>query len=198
MNRRDLLKGFVAAVATVAIGLRMAKGMPLIDLKDSIATWRWELATDNYYYGLDTAKPWHVEIYKKLCGDDWELIQAQDLMAMAEDSIQVTEAEVQVGPFPSNPEQDERMFVCGKDERWPWSNTRYITHETIEEYGVDPNCEEMEAAATIAMSQGFAALQVEGGPHIINGDYTAYGMMEMDVIRVPRIYDTQEALFKHG
>ena len=205
MNRRDLLKGFVAATATVAIGLRLASKLPTVDLKDAIDTWRWELATDNYFYGLDTLKPWQVEIYNRLDGDDWEVMQPQDLLAMAEDSIQVTEAEVQMGPFPSNPDQDSRMFVCGKDERWPWNNTEYVTRETVEEYGLDPESEEMEAAAVIAMSQGFAALQVEGGPHIVNGDYgfgsgidTHSPFYDSDVIRVPRIHETKEALFRHG
>lgn len=191
MNRRDLLKGFLAATVTVAISLRLAKGMPPIDLKNAIDTFRWELATDNYYYGIDLAKPWHVEIYKKLCGDDWELMEAQDLMAMAEDGIVVENQEVMV--------RDDDTHVVTHDA-WPkWKDPDTHT-EVFEEYSLDPSCEEMEAAATIAMSQGFAALQVEGGPHIINGDYNfaRVDMENIGVCRVPTIYDTREALFRHG
>jgi len=198
VDRRGFIQACVAGIATVAIGMRVARGMPPIDLKDAIDTFRWELATDNYYYGLDTAKPWHVEIYRKICGDEWELMEAQDLMAMAEDSIQVTEVEVQVGPFPSNPDEDGRTFSCGKNERWPWSNTKYVTRETCEEYGIDPESEEeMEAAAVIAMSQGMAAYNYQGNGPIEPGS-TLSVMDDIDVIWVPRIYTTEKALFRHG
>ncbi len=198
MDRRGFIQAFVSGIATVAIGMRVAKGMPPVDLKDAIETFRWELATDNYYYGIDTAKPWHVEIYKKLCGDEWEFIQAQDLMAMAEDSIVKTEKEVQVGPFPSNPDEDERIFFCDKNERWPWGNTRYVTRTTVEEYGIDPeNEEEMEAAAVIAMSQGMAAYN-HIGHGAVDPDSALIVEDDIDVIWVPRIYTTKETLFSHG
>ncbi len=194
MNRRDLLKGFVAATASVAIGLRMASKLPTVDLPGAIDTWRWELASDNYYYGIDKAKPWHVEIYRKLFGDEWELMEAQDLMAMAEDSIQVIETEVQIGPHPND---KDRTFVCGKDERWPWNNTKHVTHEIVEEYGVDPNSEEMEAAAVIAMSQGMAAYQCQGHGSVERSSALSVSE-DLDVIWVPRIYETEKALFKYG
>lgn len=186
MNRRDLLKGFVAATASVAIGLRMASKLPVADLKDAINTWRWELATDNYYYGIDTAKPWHVEIYKLLGGDEWELMEAQDLLAMAEDGIVVEHQEILV--------RDDESHIVTHDA-WPkWKQPD--THvETYDEYSLDPECEEMEAAAVIAMSQGMAALNCEGRGPMVNTGFCYDGI---DVCRVPRIHESREALFRHG
>ena len=61
----------------------------------------------------------------------------------------------------------------------------------------------MEAASIIAMSQGFAALQVEGGPLNATLGRTYDPIfeteeMEVDIFAVPTIHTTKEELFRHG
>jgi hypothetical protein len=218
LTRRAFFQGLVASVATVAIALRMApKFLP--DSLLNTGTWRYEQATDKYFYGVDLAKPWEIQIFEQTDFHDpesWKLMDAKDLMQRAYESLVKTEKKIQVGPRKDKP---DRLFVCAEDEQWPWNNVSEISHETLVEVGVDPDMEEaMEAASIIAMSQGFAALQVEGGPHIINGDY-GFGIkgyarlddrvrtydpifetaeMEADVFAVPTIHTTKEELFRHG
>lgn len=186
MNRRDLLKGFVAATATVAIGLRMASKMPMAELKDAIDTWRWELATDNYLYGLDLARPWDVIVQRRVAGDDWEDMDPEDLMAMAEDGIVVEHQEIEVR------DADVKLVSHAEYPKWREPDTHI---ETYDEYHLDPECEEMEAAAVIAMSQGMAALHCQGRGPMVN---TGFAYDGIDVCRVPRIHKTREALFRHG
>ena len=162
LTRRAFFQGLVASVATVAIALRMApKFLP--DSLLNTGTWRYEQATDKYFYGVDLAKPWEIQIFEQTDFHDpesWKLMDPSELMQRAYESL-------------------------------------------VKEVGVDQDTDEaMEAASIIAMSQGFAALKVEGGPHIINGDYgiSADNLEEMDVdvFAVPTIYTTKEELFRHG
>ena len=216
LTRRAFIQGFVAAVGTVAIAMRMAPKF----LPDSLrgGTWKYEQATEKYFYGIDTAKPWDVHIFEQTDfyePDSWKLMDPSELMQRAFGELVETEKQKQVGPHPRKP---DRLFVCGEDERWPWNNVKEVTHETVVEVGVDEdNDEAMQACSVIAMSQGFAALQVEGGPHIINGDY-GFGIkdarlddrvrtydpifeveeMEVDIFSVPTIHTTKEELFRHG
>ena len=217
LTRRAFFQGLVASVATVAIALRMApKFLP--DSLLNTGTWRYEQATDKYFYGVDTAKPWEIQIFEQTDFHDpesWKLMDAKDLMQRAFGELVKTEKQIQTGPCKNDP---DRLFVCAEDERWPWNNVTEVTHQTVVEVGVDvDNDEAMQACSIIAMSQGFAALQVEGGPHIINGDY-GFGIkdarlddrvrtydpifetaeMEADVFAVPTIHTTKEELFRHG
>lgn len=161
LTRRAFFQGLVASVATVAIALRMApKFLP--DSLLNTGTWRYEQATDKYFYGVDLAKPWEIQIFEQTDFHDpesWKLMDPSELM--------------------------QRAYS-----------------ELVKPYGSEDPEEAMEAASIVAMSQGFAALQVEGGPHIINGDYgiSADNMeeMEVDVFAVPTIYTTKEELFRHG
>lgn len=202
LTRRAFFEGLACAMATVAIATRMApKFLP--DNLLHTGTWRYEQATDKYYYGVDLAKPWEIQIFEQSDFHDpesWKLMDPSELMQRAYESLVETEKKIQIGPHRDYP---DRTFVCDEDERWPWNNVKEISHETLVEVGVDPDMEEaMEAASIIAMSQGFAALQVEGGPHIINGDYNfgAENMedLEVDMVTVPTIYTTKEELFRHG
>ena len=191
-------------MATVAIATRMAPKF----LPDSLrgGTWRYEQATEKYFYGIDTAKPWDVHIFEQTDfyePESWKLMDPGELMQRAFGELVETEKQIQVGPRIGPRKNAERLFVCGEDERWPWNNVKEVSHQTIVEVGVvEENDEAMQACSVIAMSQGFAALQVEGGPHIINGDYglAAGNMeeMEVDVFAVPTIHTTEEELFRHG
>lgn len=195
LTRRAFFQGLAASIATVAIAMRMAPKF----LPDGLrgGTWRYEQATEKYFYGVDTAKPWDIQIFEQTDFHDpesWKLMDAKELMKRAYESLVKTEKEVQVGPNKHSP---DRLFVCGKDERWPWNNTREITHETIEEIGVDPmDDEEMEACSIIAMSQGFAALQVESDD--VDHNFSFSTEMESDVFAIPTIHTTREELFRHG
>jgi hypothetical protein len=198
LTRRAFFEGIACAVATVAIATRMAPRF----LPDSLrgGTWKYEQATEKYFYGIDTAKPWDVHLFEQSDfhePESWKLMDPSELMKRAFETLVKTDREVQVGPHPRD---KDRSFVCGNDERWPWNNSIYITHQTIEEVGVRGGAEEaMEACSIIAMSQGFAALQVEGhGP--IFPDKTSPYMeeMEVDVFAVPTIHTTKEDLFRHA
>lgn len=188
-------------MATVAIATRMAPKF----LPDTLrgGTWKYEQATEKYFYGIDTAKPWDVHLFEQTDFHDpesWKLMDPSELMKRAFGELVETEKQIQVGPRPADP---ERLFVCDEKERWPWNNAKEVSHQTLVEVGVDVDNEEaMQACSIIAMSQGFAALQVEGGPHIINGDYNFAAEnteeMEVDVFAVPTIHTTQEELFRHG
>jgi hypothetical protein len=216
LTRRAFFQGLVASVATVAIALRMAPKF----LPDSLrgGTWKYEQATEKYFYGIDTAKPWDVHLFEQTEFHDpesWKLMDPSELMQRAFGELVKTEKQIQTGPRKDDP---DRLFVCDEKERWPWNNVSDVSHQTIVEVGVDEdNDEAMQACSIIAMSQGFAALQVEGGPHIINGDY-GFGIkdarlddrvrtydpifeteeMEVDIFSVPTIHTTREELFRHG
>jgi hypothetical protein len=192
LTRRAVIQGFVSAIATVAVGMRVASKMPPIDLKDAIDTFRWEFATDNYFYGLDLARPWDVTIMRRIAGDDWEDVAAKDLMQICADSIVSVKKEIAVRDVDNN-------FTLDHDSiKYPKWQMPHITYQEIEEQGVAPEGEEeFEAAAVIAMSQGMAALQVDGhGAHAWPEDY--YEQTSIDVVRVPEISTTEEELFKHG
>lgn len=198
LTRRAFFQGLVASVATVAIALRMAPKF----LPDSLrgGTWKYEQATEKYFYGIDTAQPWDVHLFEQTDFHDpesWKLMDPSELMKRAFGELVETEKQKQVGPHPRKP---DRLFVCDEDERWPWNNVSDVSHETLVEVGVDEdNDEAMQACSIIAMSQGFAALQVEGhGP--IFPDKTSPYMTEMesDTFRVPEISTTREELFRHG
>lgn len=188
LTRRAVIQGFVSAVATVAVGMRVANKMPKVDLKDAIDTYRWELATDNYYYGLDLAKPWDVTVMRRIAGDDWEDVDVKDLMQICADSITTTKREIAV-----RTDEDDICTEYAVSPKWNHGN---ITHQEIEEHGIAPEGEEeFEAAAVISMSQGMAALQVEGRGACWPEEYIDHGI---DVVRVPEISTTREELFKHG
>lgn len=197
LNRRAFFHGLAASVATVAIALRVAPKFPEV-LADG--TWRYEMATDKYYYGIDTAKPWNVQVFTRknaFSVDPWMPIDPRELMRKAQASLMEVKRQVKVG---FNPDGGAR-FVCGIDERWPVNPSGWkVTHEEIVELDWDPNNnEEVQAIAVIAMSQGFAALQVEGVGPIWPKDQGKYlEDMEMDVVSIPRIHTTKAELFRHA
>lgn len=186
-------------MATVAIATRMAPKF----LPDSLrgGTWKYEQATEKYFYGIDTAKPWDVHLFEQTEFHDpesWKLMDPSELMQRAFGELVETEKQIQTGPRKDDP---DRLFVCDEKERWPWNNVSDVSHQTIVEVGVDvDNDEAMQACSIIAMSQGFAALQVEGhGPIWPEGQTYPYTEeMEVDVFSVPTIHTTQEELFRHG
>jgi hypothetical protein len=169
--------------------MRVANKMPNVDLKDAIDTFRWEFATDNYFYGIDLARPWDVTVMRRIIGDDWIEVDPKELMAACEDAIVSTKREIAVRDIDGD-------FRSEWAESPKWMTPK-ITHEEIEEHQVAPEGEEeFEAAAVIAMSQGMAALKVEEpGPFWPEGHYD-HGMV--DAITVPNIYTTREELFRHG
>ena len=198
LTRRAFFQGLVASVATVAIALRMAPKF----LPDSLrgGTWRYEQATEKYFYGIDTAKPWDVQLFEQSDFHDpesWKLMDVKELMQRAFGELVETEKQIQTGPRKDDP---DRLFVCDEDERWPWNNVTEVTHQTVVEVGVDvDNDEAMQACSIIAMSQGFAALQVEGpGPMWPPNQSTYTEEMDVEVFAVPEISTTREELFRHG
>ena len=63
------MQGLIAAVATVAIAMRMAPKFPKPSAEGS---WRYEQATERYFYGLDKERPWDVSIFRKMDLEDDE------------------------------------------------------------------------------------------------------------------------------
>ena len=191
LTRRAFIEGLACAVATVAIATRMAPKF----LPDSLlgGTWRYEQATDKYFYGLDTARPWDVHLFEQTDFHDpesWKLMDVKELTRRAYKSLVKTETEVKVRPFESN--------IVTFDARPEWMEGHQVTRETVEEWGVDPDLQEaMEACSIIAMSQGFAALQVEG-PGPMWPDKSNSQELDVDVFSVPEISTTREELFRHG
>jgi len=199
LTRRAFFEGLACAMATVAIATRMAPKF----LPDSLlhtGTWRYEQATEKYFYGVDLKKPWEIQIFEQTDFHDpesWKLMDPGELMHRAYESLVKTEKKMQVGPRKDDP---DRLFVCAPDERWPWNNVREVNLETVEEIGVDPEDEQaMVACSVIAMSQGYAALQVEGpGPMWPPNQSTYTEEMDVEVFSVPEISTTREELFRHG
>jgi len=196
LTRRAFIEGFVAAVATVAIATRVAPKFLPESLRGG--TWKYEQATEKYFYGIDIAKPWDVHLFEQTDFHDpesWKLMDVKELMQRAVGELVETEKQIQIGPRQDKP---DRLFVCNEDERWPWNNVNEISHETLVEVGVDTdNDEAMQACSIIAMSQGFAALNVVGpGPVHWPDDHYDNGMD--DVLRVPEISTTKEELFRHA
>jgi hypothetical protein len=201
LTRRAFFEGLACAMATVAIATRMAPKF----LPDSLrgGTWKYEQATEKYFYGIDTAKPWDVHLFEQTDFHDpesWKLMDPSELMKRAFGELVKTEKQIQVGPRIGPRKNAERLFVCGENERWPWNNTKEVSHQTIVEVGVDEdNDEAMQACSIIAMSQGFAALQVEGpGPMWPPNQSIYTEEMDVDVFTVPEISTTREELFRHG
>jgi len=159
LTRRAFFEGLIASVATVAIAMRMAPKF----LPDSLrgGTWKYEQATEKYFYGIDTAKPWDVHLFEQSDFHDpesWKLMDVKELMQRAFGELVETEKKI----------------------------------------GVDvDNDEAMQACSIVAMSQGFAALQVEG-PGPIWPDESNTEELDVDVFSVPTIHTTQEELFRHG
>ena len=198
LTRRAFFEGIACAVATVAIATRMAPKF----LPDSLrgGTWKYEQATEKYFYGIDTAQPWDVHLFEQTDFHDpesWKLMDPSELMQRAFGELVETEKQIQVGPCRDD---SDRLFVCNEDERWPWNNVKEVSHQTVVEVGVDvDNDEAMQACSIIAMSQGFAALQVEGhGPIFPDKTVPYMEEMEVDVFSVPEISTTREELFRHG
>lgn len=191
LTRRAFFEGLACAMATVAIATRMAPKF----LPDSLrgGTWRYEQATDKYFYGLDIAKPWDVHLFEQTEFHDpesWKLMDPTDLMQRAYESIVKTEREVTVRPL--------EYKACSYAETPAWMNEHAVTHETVAEWDVDPDREEaMEACSIIAMSQGFAALQL-AGPGPIWPDKSNTQELDVDIFSVPQISTTEEELFRHG
>jgi hypothetical protein len=189
LNRRAFFHGLAASVATVAIAMRMAPKFPDV-LADG--TWRYEMASDNYYYGIDTAKPWNVQVFTRADAfsvDPWTPIDPRELMRKAKAGLVDVTRQVKVG---YNPDDDFR-FVCDMDERLP-CHFDEVTHEEITERNWDPSNEEIEAVSVIAMSQGFAALNAEGdGPFAWPPD-----SVSIDVVTLPKISTTKAEMFPRG
>lgn len=126
LTRRAFFHGLAAAVATVAIASRMAPKFPEV-LADG--TWRYEMATDKYYYGIDTAEPWNVQIFERAAifdSDPWTPINPKDLLRKATQAFRNVER-----------------------------GARYVAHQVIEEFGMnDEFFDELEAAQIISISQG--------------------------------------------
>lgn len=196
MNRRLFFQGLAAAVATVAISIRMAPKF----LPDSLrgGTWRYEQATEKYFYGLDKAEPWNVQIFEQTDFHDpesWMQITPEELGKRASESLVKIIRATEIARRPP------KFKICGPNTL-NWPDADYISHETLVECGVDPdNDEEMEALSIIAMSQGMAAYQVVGHGSLADGAYVNNpGMQEIerDFYWVPRVHTTKEELFQHG
>lgn len=134
LNRRAFFHGLAASVATVAIAIRMAPKFPEV-LTDG--TWRYEMATDKYYYGIDTAKPWNVQIFKKAASfdlDPWIPVDPEDLVQKARAAFVDVEG-----------------------------NSRCVSHQAIEDFGFNEEfLDELEAAQIINISQGALIVQRGG------------------------------------
>lgn len=84
MNRRGFLRGFLTAVAVVAIEVKLAREVKLVhdEPEPEARTLRWEHANDRYKYGIDPRDPLVVGIYDKV---QHQLISADELMARGVD-----------------------------------------------------------------------------------------------------------------
>lgn len=208
LTRRAFFEGVACAMATVAIATRMAPKFLPDDLMGG--TWRWEQATKNFYYGIDTAAPWDVTIFQKVFVDEagdlvrqmipasevWKEITPQELLVKADKAL------IKVSKVESVIERPYKFCVCGFGPNPRYSGPEHrkiMTHMDIEEFGYDEKfSEEMDAACTIGISQSVLAIKHQDGDMRKVGHIAGTGMRDLDITPIPTIHTTKEDLIRYG